>query len=188
MSLCSVYTVDPVQDTSKAKIKYLDSVQFNLVKDTLIEQYKLKQFQVDIFTCNIADKYIISTKKLPVLAFNVSYSQSIKQIKLFTIYLFFTIESEILTKKQFLHDEISGKYSIEMLVNDSIKELKVIETILDINTVVDNIKTLLEKEEMVDLMQSVFIEESKKLEKFYETEMQYYQIPQRTIDLNDYKR
>lgn len=186
-----IFTLTGVKYQSKIKIHHIKNevLKHNeYVGDTLVEQFNITKGVIgEIYKCNITDIYIMAYKKLPLFYVNVINERPMRKVLLFKVYLYFTIESEIKTSKQLLQNELDGKFSLEIMIEKSTKELndKILKYPGDEN-MYTKLKTFATSEEMKPLIISLVDDVDKKLQQEYEKEFEYYKPPTKVLSLKDY--
>lgn len=125
--LHGIFSLKCFNGGNQVKINHLENVM--LKNNEYIADTKIKDFNIidevigEIYNCNMTDTYLMSTKKLPVLYLNVAHKKTIQNFLLYKVYLYFTITSEIKSVHDLLDEKVSGKYVMEILIDNKKKEL-----------------------------------------------------------------
>jgi hypothetical protein len=130
MSAVGIYNVYGIKDESKIVIEQREVVypkEDEQINDIHISNYKITENVFGkIFACNITDKFLLSTKKLPLFYISVVYEIPLKTVLLYRMYFSFNIEDNITCKEQLIGSPIRGKFCIELFLNNS-------QTVMDNN-------------------------------------------------------
>ncbi|ARF09666.1 hypothetical protein Indivirus_2_45 [Indivirus ILV1] len=125
--LRGIFSLKCFDGGNQAKINHLENVM--LKKNEFIGDIKIKEFDIvndvtgEVYSCNITDTFLMSTRKLPVLYINVIHQNAIQKFLLYKVHLYFTITSDIRSVHDLLDEKISGKFSLEITLDDRKKEL-----------------------------------------------------------------
>lgn len=190
--LCGIFSLEGIQGESKIKINHLNNVTLKEqehIQDTLIKQYNIMENVVgEIYSCNITDLFLMSTKKLPMLYLNVILEKPLRRILLFRIYLCFTISAKINNSKDLLNSQHDGKFSIEIVLDG--KKTEIDKEILKYpgnDEMYDKLTTFVSVDDMKDLISSMVGDIEKKMKDEYAKEFEYLKPPTNFISLRNYK-
>lgn len=154
-----VYNINGVSE-QKAIIKGTGNIRLGageIVKDTLVNRFNITNVVYgEIYKCNIIDTYLLSNKKLPILYVSVVYEKPLVRDVLFTIFLYFTITDNIKNENELINNEITGLFSVEMMMD---KSNNIIESdvYIDDNTIIENIKKLIFSSEIKLIIEELII-------------------------------
>lgn len=81
----------------------------------------------DFFNCILTESFIRSTKKMPLMYTHVLYSTDLITNLLITINVWFTMNDDVKTEtmNNFINKKFSGKYSIELKIDDKITTFEI---------------------------------------------------------------
>jgi hypothetical protein len=100
-------------DTSKVVNEYLYAVG----------QYGSYEITARACVCNISGSYLIKNNKLPVYYCTILYEKRFVSGQLFTLFIYFDFDSqtekELLTPKNYVNKLMSGKFTIELVSDES---------------------------------------------------------------------
>lgn len=190
--LCGIFTLHGVRNESQIKIKHIENVKLKgheYVGDTLVKKFEIFKGVVgEIYTCNITDAFIMKTRKLPMMYISVIHDKPLRRILLFRVYLCFTILSEIKTSKELLHNKHNGKFSLEIEIDNTRKELNdQLDKYPGDEKLYNKLTDFTLAPEMKDLSKSLVADIDKKLQEEYEKEFAQYKPPTNVISLKNYK-
>ena len=125
--LQGIFSLKCYNGNNKAKINHLENVMLKkteIIADTLVKEFPIIDGVIgEIYTCNITNTFLMSTRKLPVLYINITHQKPIQKFLLYRVYLYFTITSQIKSVKDLLDRKVEGKYSMEISIDDKKKEI-----------------------------------------------------------------
>ena len=186
-----VFALRGCKNKNSVRIKHLDNVLLGpgqIIKDTVIKKYPIQSFiHGEVFACNITDKYLISTKKQPLLCIKIFWTKYLQQTLLYKVYLNFTIETKVETQDDFLSRRLSGKYSIDGMIDGESLVLDEIDVFPGEQEMVDKIISLTQTEGMILIAKDLIKRKEEELSNKYEKEFEQFKIPKNVISLRDYK-
>lgn len=157
-----VYNLFGVNNEHKVVIKaagMLELGQNDSVADAMIERFTVSpNVFAELYKCNIVDAYLISTKKLPLTYIAVAFEKPLVRSILFSLFLYFTIKTEVTSEKQLIGTELEGEFSIELVIDDN---HKVLDTTFAENgypgraKTIENLKTMINSPELQPIIQSL---------------------------------
>jgi len=185
MTITAIYTVVGVSGEKAINIKYLDTIdssQIKQLRDTPIEIYDIaKYIEAGLYACNITNHFIASSKKLPILCLNVSYTKyTMRRIPLYKLFLYFTItDDNINSYDELLTKNIKGQFSMELFMENN--NLEIDENISNYTTNDEFKKMLIDiskSPDMIDMCNNIISDEELKLSTLYADEFkQFTDIP-----------
>lgn len=192
--LCGVYTLTGIKKKSAIKIKHIDTVRITKgenIRDTCIERFEISKSN-KIFglinICNLTHNFIMSTKKLPMLYINVFCEKPLRSIHIMTLFLYFTIQTEVKTKEDLLENELNGIFTLEAEI---FGENKILDSGIGKfpgnQRLLENLTNFTKNEDMINLFLELVNIEEEKIRKQFETDFGQYQIPKSIISLKNYK-
>jgi hypothetical protein len=184
----SVYTILPVKDKNAVKIKHVETVKLELhqrVFDTCIDKYDITKNTIGhVYVCNILDKWLMSSKTQPVLYASVLYNRPLGSILLYNIYLYFTVETDVKTREEFLNSKLHGKFSLHVVIDGHHRELdKKIDKFPGNKEMVQMLKDFTRSEEMRELVDTLVEAENEKIKQKYQDDFNNMTVPKPTISL-----
>ncbi len=186
-----IYNVYGIKDECRIIINHKENIypkEGEKINDIVIDKYKIvEDVYGEINACNLTDAYLLSSKTLPVLYLSVMYQKSFRNVLLYRIYLYFTIEDDIKSCKDLIGNPISGKFSLKIFINN--KE-QLIDS--DIGIYIGN-EAMYKKlihftvvNEMKEII-SVMVEEiQQKFSEMYKDEMNSFEVPENIVSLKNY--
>ena len=189
--LCAIFTANGIRNESRVKIEHINNMKLKkheYVGDVLKERFDvMKGVFGEIYQCNITDVYLMVSKKLPILYVNIICEKPMRKILLFRVYLYFTIQSEIKTEKELLEKPLDGKFTMEISIESTKRELADdIPHYPGNEQMYGRLKTFVKTEEMIELIRSLVGDVEKKIREEYAKDFDYFKIPTKTISLKDY--
>lgn len=191
--LFSVYTVEGIQHKNKAKINYIDNIELGIgekLYDTEVDRYEIDQYVIGrMYACNLLHTYLTSTKKLPMLYSVIWWIDKMQQAPLYSITVYFNIESDIKSREDLLTKTISGRFSIEVNINGKSKEIdQCIEKFPGTEEIKNIVKRFTQKKAMKEFHDGL-IEDQKKLiaDKYGKEFENYVELPKATISFKNNK-
>jgi hypothetical protein len=191
-SVCGIYMIQGIKGKSKAKIKHLQNIIMKLnqrISDTLISNINVTKNVIGyIYSCNLTNSFIQSTKKLPVMYIDVWWDRSVKKKLLYRLFLYFTITQDINNVDQLINQSLKGTFSFEVLIDNESKPIDTDNNIYKGNEeTIQSIKEFVLSNDMKNFHDSLIKIEEDKLAQEYQDEFEQYKtIPKATINLNDY--
>jgi len=162
--------------SQKPKDSIIKDKQVELVQDKLLGYF---------FTCNITSNFLVRTKKLPVLYMFVEYNHNnIMKAGLFKLFLFFTIEEEVKSEAQLLHNELKGKFTLELEIDNVLEEISVLE-FTSIDNILDDMNSFVKSENMTEIINDMVETTDKERETKYGDMFADCEIPTVTLSLKD---
>lgn len=178
-----IYNVHGIKNTNTAKIIPVGMVDLegnNFIPDKLLATKKIFDDIIgSVYYCNILDKILMTTKKLPVLYIDISINKKINRVHLFKLCLYFTITEDINSADQLIDNQIEGKFSIESIVDNCNDHLEDLEKFKSIESSINYLSTILDTEGMNEFIRSLV---NKEIQKTIDKYGQIYndEIPQAT--------
>lgn len=125
-----IYNIYGIKDKSQIVIEQKEVVypkENEQISDIHVDTYGItdKVFG-KIFACNITDRFLLSTKKLPLFYISIVYEVPLKSVLLYRLYFSFVIEDNITSREQLIGSPINGKFCIELFMNNT-------QTVIDNN-------------------------------------------------------
>lgn len=115
---CGIYYIQGYKGENKAKIVpvcVVDMYDGQQIPDKLLKKINLFDNVVaEIYECNILNKFLLTTKKLPVMYVRVIIDRTFKKIRLARFTLYFTITSDVRSEKELINSPLNGKFSLEL--------------------------------------------------------------------------
>lgn len=184
-----IYTLSSVENKSAVRIKHLENIQLeehHHVFDTCVDDFPITKNVVGrTYVCNILDKYLMSSKTQPVLYTSVVYKRPLGLVLLYNIYLYFTIESNVTSSEEFLNNELNGKFSLYVVIEDQMKELeKHIDKYPGNDKMLKMLRDFTTSDEMIELVNALVESENEKTRQKYAGDFTNLNIPKVTISLN----
>lgn len=186
--LCGIFQVDGIYGQNKIKLNYIknESIsQTKFITDSKIHASEIEtRLYCEIYRCNITDKYIMSTKKLPIYNVFVKYYSKMVLSELIKLTLYFVIEDIVTTEEQLLSSELNGKYILEISIDN---KTTVIDD--DFGSFRGNKKTIKRLESIVttkqfrEILKNLMIQSDEKLIKKMGDPYSNLEIPQVTYSL-----
>lgn len=117
-----MYTIVGVEGESKIIIKFVGNIEnIESCHDTFLEEYEIQSSPRvigRIFACCIPEKFLMSSKKQPILKFDVIYERPLLTALVLQLYVLVTITENVKSAEQFLHSSLDCVFSIEIVSND----------------------------------------------------------------------
>lgn len=187
-----VYNVITFDNKNIIKIKQLGVLEngsSQKPKDSIIKDKQVELAQDKLlgyfFTCNITSNFLVRTKKLPVLYMFVEYNHNnIMKAGLFKLFLFFTIEEEVKSEAQLLHNELKGKFTLELEIDNVLEEISVLE-FTSIDNILDDMNSFVKSESMTEIISDMVETTDKERETKYGDMFADCKIPTVTLSLKD---
>lgn len=189
---CGTYKLTGIRGNNKVKIKPMGLIELKPgegVKDDIVKTFKIKDKVVGIiYSCNIVDSFLVSTKKLPMFYVSVIYDRPLQKIFLMKLYFYFTIESEVKTVKQLINSPLEGKFTVEVSVDGKNRELDNDITVFPgFKTVIKKMEAFVKDPGLEELIDGLLDIEDEKIKKYYKENYGDLKIPKPTINLKDYQ-
>lgn len=190
-SIRAIFSINGVKGMSQVKVHHLDNMSLKAhehVPDELVERYEIiKNVFGEIYVCHITDVFLMSSKQLPLMYVSVVYEQPLRRVLLYRVYLQFEIKSEIKSVKELLNGVISGKFELEIDIENIKKKLD--ENILEYpgkEKMVARLKDFTCTEDMKGFNQGLMDEVRVKLIADHADYFDAYEPPKNVISLKDY--
>lgn len=191
-----IFSIKCSKGTNKARINHLENVNLGpteYIADTLVKEFKIIEGKNgvtgEIYTCNITDTFLISTKKLPVLYISVTHAKPLQKFLLYRVYLCFTVTSNIKTRSDLLDKKIEGKYSMEISIDNKMKEID--DPILKYpgdDKMYEKLENFAKAESMKELTIGLVNEINDRLDAEYGKDLEHLvKKPEKTINLKKFK-
>jgi hypothetical protein len=188
-NLCGVYTVTAIKKKSAVRIKHIDTIvqtKEHQLRDTCIDRYAITEKLFGLVNvCNLSHNFIVSTKKLPILYINVLLERPLNSIQLFSVFLYFTIETDVKSKEEFLNSELDGLFTLEATIDGEQVVLDTINKFPGNSKMLDKIKDFTKTQEMIDLLNQLADQAEDKIRKQFELDYGSFKIPESIISLED---
>lgn len=114
--LCGIFRARGVTGKNAIRFEHLQNEYLN--ENQFVPDVKEYGFQImkdvvgEIHRCNITDKYISSSKKIPLYYIVVRYYSKLTLKEIFKLYLYFEVNN-IESEEQLMNEEIEGKFMLE---------------------------------------------------------------------------
>jgi hypothetical protein len=119
-----IYRVEIEDNADAVNIKCLGMLEESKLMDTFLKPYDIKKdVYGEIYLCNVTGKFLMSTKRLPVLCTKIIYSKTVTRHHLLAICLLFNINSDIKSVNDLLGIRLRGTYSVEINIDGQIREI-----------------------------------------------------------------
>lgn len=189
-NVLGLYGIEGIEGESEAKINPLGKIRIQpgaTIKDAFLQSFEIDEYITGhAFVCNITDKYITTTKKLPVLYITLEYYKSLLRSELFKVFLYFTIEQEVKSEEQFLGNNLKGKYSLELYMDDCSKELdKSFEVFPGKKEIVKDIINVIKSDSLKSIFDDLIKEIEERRQSQYGDCFEMFEPPKATISLKD---
>lgn len=174
-----IFSLKCFKGGTQAKIEHLENIVLKpteFVPDTKIKEFKVTDTAIaEIYKCNITDKFLMSTKKLPVLYISVIHQKPVQKFLLYKVYIYFTITSEIKSVKDLLDEKVTGKFSTEISIDDKKKELNdPLEKYPGDEKMYEKLENFTKAESMVNLTNNLVDEVNSRLQAQYGKELDHF--------------
>lgn len=187
--ICGVFSVEGIYDTNQIKIIHEQNLEygtFNL-QDVLIDRQQIiNNVFGEIYRCNITDSFLMSTKKLPLSYINIIYEKPLRRIQLFRMYVYFTILQDITSQSQLLDEPISGKFTLELIVNNDAKQIDQLEIYPGNKNIKKKFLKFVKHEEMINLISSLVDDVDNKLKQESSIDLNMDDKHEPTLSLTNY--
>jgi len=187
-----IYNVYGIKEQSQIVIQQKEVVypkENEQVTDMLVSNYKIiENVFGKIYACNITDRFLLSTKKLPLFYISVVYEVPLKTVLLYRLYFSFTIEDDIKSSDQLIGSPINGKFCVEIFINNvqNVIDDKV-EKFMGNEEVYNKLKIFTMADEMKKMTDVMVDEVVKQLKEQYTDQMDDFSvIPENIISLKNY--
>lgn len=189
--LCGIFKLQGIRNKSQIKVNHVQNMSLKeneYISDDLLKNYKISDLVVgEIYSCNITDVFLMSSKKLPIYYVSAIYERPLRRILLFRIYLYFNIETEINSAEQLLNEPLNGNFSLEICIDNKKKELdSKLEKYLGDEKIMNKLENFTMLDEMKELLDNLVEEANLKIREEYGNDFEYEEIPKKTISLEDY--
>lgn len=174
---CGIYYVEGIENTSNVKIiptHVVDMYREQQVPDKLLESFPLfKNVISKIYECNLLDKFLLTTKKLPMMYLRVLIERKFKSILLGSLTLYFTITSDIRSEFELINQPLNGYFSIELNLGGTIKELSRVNVYNTKKRMINKLKTIISEKIMMDYFKETYENIDKKIKEDFEKEYDF---------------
>ena len=189
--ISGIFTLHGIKNKNQITIEHVQNVQLQKtehIPDKLIKKIDIfKGTVAEIYSCNITDSFIMSSKKLPMMYISVIHDKPMRRILLFRVYIYFTIMSDIKSSAQLLNKKINGKFSLEISLEGTTKQLdNQLDKYPGNNEIYEMLSEFVLAPEMQELCKHSISEIDKKLVEEYEKEFEYFKPPTNIISLKNY--
>lgn len=205
----ALFTVKPVRGTSRGKIKCIGHIKktdkFNdeplmcnedvTKKQTNEEKYVYilrEEVHARFFRPTISDRYLMSTKVLPVMYGIIGYKQKLTSGTLLMIIVEFKIEKDVKSEKELIGSELDGKYQIRIKKmtenqNDYIGTSAIeLDNYLGDKNMIETIKKMMKTDEIDQLIDEMLeVRKKERIEKYGGVDDQLTTIPKTVYKFND---
>jgi hypothetical protein len=190
--LCGIFNVQGIKNKNQVIVKHLENMKLKsheYVPDTLIKSYDIiENVTGEIYTCNITDSFLMKTNKLPLMYVSVIYDIPLRRVLLFRTYLYFTIQSDVKNTNQLLNNPLNGKFSIELSLEGSLKEIdNKIDKYYGDEVMQEKLSKFTVTDEMKEIVKGMIDDIHKKIAEQYADELAYYSLPEKYTSLKDNK-
>lgn len=166
-----MYSVRGIKGKQKVRVLHLKNYELKgdqtitdiPVGNYLIYKENSRDIYGEIFSCTITDKYLTSSRKQPIFKIIIYSGGKFRKMELFRIYLYFTIDEEVTNEKEFLDKELSGKFTVELAMENNFQELdKQITEYPGDDNVLEELKEYTSTDDMRNLLLEIDDEATKK--------------------------
>ena len=184
--MSSIFCLEGIKDTNKCKIIYTSDINDSeKIIDTLIDKFNISpNINGYIYTCNINQNYLLTTKQLPVFYINIIYEKTIIRDELFCFKILFNITDDIKTEKEFINNDLIGEYSLNIQIDNNIKVLQILSE-YNFDNYVNIIKNFINTSEIQIIIQNICSENNVKRKKHYSDIFEMTSPPKITISNKD---
>lgn len=187
-----IYNIHGIQDENKIIIQHKETVypkEGEQLVDMTIDTYKIiENVFGKIYACNLTDKFILSTKTLPLFYVSIVYEIPLKTILLYRLYFNFTIEDDIKNSEQLIGNPINGKFSVDIFINNSKKTIdNNIEKFMGNDFTFKKLISFTMADEMKEMCKLMMDEIIIQLKEQYKDDVCNYEIPSNIISLKNYE-
>jgi hypothetical protein len=188
-----IYTLLGVKGKSSVSVKHLETFKYSpdlKLKDTSIHRYDIdKHIYGEIFACNIPHTYLMKSKKQPLLYVNIYMAKPlINPALLYRVYVYFNIEDNINSEKEFLSRPLNGYFSMEVEIDNKSRVLEnKIEEYPGKEEIRDIMVNFTTTNEMKMLLNELKEEAERKISDKYKHMWDNNTIPKNIISLKNYK-
>ena len=156
-----IYQTRGIKDTTTAQLKCIGYIAPDQdFKDEPMD-YKGKTLSlydnsvsIKFYRSNINQGYMLNNKKLPIMYASVTYNKPLVTGHLFNIHIMFEITSDtsqIKTVTQLLSTPLTGKYYIEIDIDDKKDTIDIVE-FAGYKETADNLMAILSSDSMIDII------------------------------------
>jgi|688.fasta_scaffold181964_2 hypothetical protein len=190
--LTGIFTIHGIENKNKVKIEHLENVSLKeneYISDKIVKRIELFNGTfAEIYVCYLTDGFLSMSKKLPMFYVSVIHEKPLRRFLLFRVYFIFEITSKITTSKQLLNERLSGKFSLEISIENQRKDLgENIDKFPGNEIIYDKLINFTSSTEMINFSKSLIVQIDKKLEEDYAKEFEYIKPPTKIISLKNYK-
>jgi hypothetical protein len=182
-----IYAVEGVEGTNQAQIKFVENVvigETNYYPDKLHRSFCVGQnVMADLYLNNTTHIMLMSSRKLPICSIALSVAN---MIQLFSIGVWFVVESKIDELADLLERRIGGKFVVELVLNGKSTELDLMEVYPGDEALWTKLTTFVRSERMGELIELTRREAIESVEqRFGKFDMS--EPPKNIISLRNYK-
>ena len=190
-NLLGIFTLHGIKNQNQVKIEHIQNAELKNnehIPDTLVKKINIfRGTDAEIYSCNITNSFLMSSKKLPMMYVNVIHEKPLRRILLFRVYLYFTITINVQSSTQLLNNNLDGTFSLEISLEGTKKQLdNQIDKYPGDDEMYKTLTTFVLAPEMQELCKGLIYEIDKKLVEEYEKEFEYYKPPTNVISLKNY--
>lgn len=161
-----VYSLKGVENESSITIESMGIVEIGVndgISDTPISRYEvMPNVFGEIYTCNIIDKFLLSSKTQPLLYISVSHEKAVFKSFLFKIGVYFTILSEVTSESQLLNHKLNGKFTTEIEIENKSKTLnEEIQVFTSNEKITNNLIEFTKSDAMKEIIKELVISNAK---------------------------
>lgn len=175
-----MYKILPVKNAKAIKILCIGKVN-DKINDQFIKSMNIyDDIYIDLYSAVISHIKIMASKSQPILYGDIAYIRGLKRYFILRIYLMFNIEENVTSEEQFMNDELSGSYTIKLIIGNVEKEIKSNNLIFvsDDSEMFEYICNVLKNPLIKELINELL----KQIEGNKEKEFDKYKIRQHNID------
>lgn len=191
-NLVGVYKINGIKNKNAVKIQQTDTVDLTSgakLTDDSLQKYLIDEHNSiygEVFSCNITNKMLLASAKQPVLYIATYSLKPLKSMSLCNMILYFTIDDDIKSEKEFLSKPLNGTFTLELVRDGN-------STILDNNIDIfpgqdEMVKTLVEyskTKQLTEILCNLAIVEEDKIVSKYKTDFDYNEVPIPTVILEE---
>ena len=186
-----IYNVYGIKEKSQIIIQQKEVVypkENEEINDIPVSNYKIiENVSGKICACNITDRFLLSTKKLPLFYISVVYEVPLKTVLLYRLYFSFTITDNTTCKEELIESPINGKFYIELFINNTQNVIDdKIENFVGNEETYEKLKKFTLAGEMKTMTEAMVDEIIQQLKEQYDNQMDDFNIPENIINLKNY--
>lgn len=185
-----ICSVKGFKNKNKAKINYLGNVDIaegQYVPDELVKRIDIgHRVSGEVYKCNITHHYLMSSKKLPLCYTSVVLEAPLQKVLLLQIYINFIIESDIKNENDLLNRKIKGRYTLDLVYQNSAEELDKLDLYPGDEEIYDKFEKFLKSDDMEEFIKSETNIITEKLREQYKGQFKSIKPPTNIKSLEDY--